>query len=263
MIRFERFGLPALLVLLAGACTPPEAPEAPAFPLETRADSVAFRAFERLGGPEAWAALPYLGFEFAFEPRDGARRPGRRHLWNRQTGDYRLEWTQGADSAYVALFNVNTRQGHVYLNGQPLPDSLQPALLERAYAGFINDTYWLLMPVKMLDPGVHRAYVADSSDATADVLHLSFGEVGLTPGDQYWVWVDRTSGRVTHWCYVLQDRRNRPPTHWDWTGYQTFETAAGPLQVATRKEGARGALVTDHVVMPATVPAERFTDPAP
>ena len=252
------------VLLLAGACTAPEAPESAAIPaLETYADTVAFRAFESWGGPEAWARLPYLGFEFAFESPNGERRPGRKHLWNRRNGDYRIEWRQGLDSAYVALFNVNSREGHAYLNGHPLDDSLQAALVRRAYAWFINDTYWLMMPVKMFDEGVKRAFVADSSGAGKDVLHLSFGNVGLTPGDQYWVWVDRASGRVTHWCYVLQGSGDRPPTHWDWTGYQTFETPAGPLQVATRKEGAPGALLTDHVAMPEAVPADLFSDPNP
>jgi hypothetical protein len=253
---------------LAAGCEPARVePPAPAVsvtlpPLETHADSVAMRVYEAMGGPEAWAQLRYLGFEFTFQPEGGERRPGRKHFWDRKTGAYRLRWTRGADTTYTVLFNVNTKEGTAYRNGAPVDSTENDGLLASAYRSFINDTYWLLMPVKMLDPGVNRAYDADSSDAATDVIRLTFGEVGLTPKDTYWVYVDKAGRLVRHWAYVLQGREGRPPTHWDWTGYETFETPAGPLRLATRKVGNAGAILTDRIVMPARAPEGIFTDPA-
>ncbi|RMF63105.1 MAG: hypothetical protein D6746_03260 [Bacteroidetes bacterium] len=252
-----------LAALGAAGCSRP-APPPPSVslpPIETKADSVALQVYEAMGGPEAWAALRYLGFTFAFQPEGGERRPGRRHFWDRHTGAYRLEWPAGTDTTYTALFNVTTREGTVYRNGVPVDAAEQADRLADAYRAFINDTYWLLMPVKLLDPGVNRTYEPDSSDASTDVIRLTFGEVGLTPGDTYWVYVDRATGLVRHWAYVLQGWQDRPPAHWDWTGYEAFETPAGTIRMATRRVGAGATLFTDEIAVPVEPPEGIFTRP--
>lgn len=231
-------------------------------PLQHRADSLAWRVYEAMGGPEAWGAARYLQFQFGRES-NGQRQVFRKHAWDRWTGQYRVEWQQGADSAVVVLFNVNTRQGRAYVNGVEMAAAAQPPLLAEAYKSFINDTYWLLMPVKLLDPGVSRTYVPDSSDATHEVIALTFGNVGLTPGDRYWVYVDRATGLVDRWAMVLQGNPTAPPRVNQWMDYQTFETPAGPVRLAVRKQGAQSALMTDGLVVSTTAPPDLFTDPRP
>ena len=256
----------AVLVLSVG-CAPAadELPDAtydvPTYELATRADTVAMRTYDALGGPEAWASLPVLRFDFAFE-RDGARQTIASHLWDRRTGDYRVEWQGGADSVYVALFDVDTREGTVYLNGEPAAEAEQAALLERAYGRFINDTYWFLMPIKMLDDGVTRTYMPDSSSAGTEVVQLAFDDVGLTPGDRYWVYVDTASGEVSEWAYQLQGGGTG---RFRWTGYEEHPVPAGTVRVATRKEAADGsrALLTDNVAVMNDAPDGAFTDPQP
>lgn len=229
--------------------------------ITTRADSIALAAYEAVGGPDAWASLPLLQFNFGHE-RDGETRIGRKHLWQRHTGDYRLEWKQGTDSTYVVLFNTDTREGMAYLNGSEVDSTQRQALLDRAYRSYINDSYWLLMPTKLLDPGVTRSYEPDSSDANTDVVRLSFEGVGLTPGDQYWVYVDAESGRVKQWRYVLQGGHSGASV---WTDYEQLQAPAGPVYVSTRKPSLSGdsALLTDGVSAPSDVPADLFDDPAP
>ena len=257
---YLRWLVPAV-VLSAGCAGDDAQPTAAMPPLETRADSLSMRAYEAMGTPEAWASLPYLRFDFGAE-RDGTRQVSRRHLWDRRSGDYRLEWTGGRDSVYTALFNVNTRDGQVYLNGTPLDAAANEEQLQSAYRGFINDTYWLMAPVKMLDPGVQRSYVADSSDAEHDVVHLAFDNVGLTPGDQYWMYVNRETGRVDRWAFRLQSGNEG---NFEWVDYEAHPTPGGTLHIATRKQaiGQPFALLTDHLEMPTEVPEEMFTDPEP
>jgi hypothetical protein len=269
-------GVFALAALGLAACATPEAeapaPEAPAVErpvLSTRADSIAMRIVDASGGLEAWASAPYLRFDFA-SFRDSVRTVRARHLWNRRTGDYRVEMPTGPDTTYVVLLNVNTfdmeaPEGAAYLNGQPADTSRRADLLKGAYGRFINDTYWLLVPLKVFDPGVHRADVPDSSTADQDVITLTFDDVGLTPGDQYWLYADRATGRLARWAYRLRHfEATTPTTFHDWVDYTPMEAPAGTVSLATRKVGrGGGATLTDNLSLPPDVPAELFTDPNP
>ena len=272
--------LPILLIvaaLVAGCQSGPssdsgsESPTAAAGPdmaLENRADSVAMEVYEALGGPETWRSFPYLRFTFAVE-QEGNRNPVADHFWNRQTGQYRVEWSsQGGDTTFVALFDVDAHQdGEVYANGTALEGARASELLDQGYRRFINDTYWLLAPVKMLDPGVHLEMVADSTTAVQAVLHASFGEdVGITSGDQYWFTVDRETHRMTAWAYHLQGYdEEQPPSRFRWTNYQEYETPSGPVWMAPRKQSIGGgtAILTDSIGTPASAPENIFSDPSP
>ena len=231
--------------------------------LLTKADSVAMRALAASGGPEAWDKLPFLRFDFAFGNAD-VRRTANSHLWNRLSGDYRLEMPRNDDTTYVILFNVHSREGAVYLNGTPLDSLEAETFLARAYRSFINDSYWLLMPVKLFDPGVHRSYVPDSSSDLVDVIQLTFGEVGLTPGDTYWVSVEKATGRVIRWTYRLQGwEAGRRPGGRNWIAYKEFNTEHGPIYLSEQKVAGESILFTDRVEVPRTVAEDLFTDPKP
>ncbi len=254
-----------VLALVLATCATPDAPppEASLPPLETRADSIAMRIYQAAGGPEVWESVPYLRFNFgAGFDTAAVRPPARRHLWNRMTGDYRLEVPRG-DTLYTALFNVNTRQGQVYRDGAPLDSTANAAWLERAYASFINDTYWLLVPTKLFDEGVTRAYVPDSSDARRDVITLTFGGVGLTPGDRYWLYANRETGALDAWGFVLEGNPDAPASFIPRTEVVTLQTPRGPVHLATAHRSRPGrTLYTDALALPDTVAPAVFTDPA-
>lgn len=237
--------------------------------LETTADSVAARLLEAHGA-DALASAPYLRFNFAVETPEGTQVIGR-HFWDRTTGDYRVEWNEGPDSSYVALVNVRgvtdgVPSGEAYLNGTQLEGDAARAARDEAYGRFINDTYWLLAPVKTFDSGVNRGYLPDSSTATHDVLHLSFGDVGLTPGDEYWLYVSKETGRLDRWAFHLQSMPDdAPPQAFDWTGYTTLQAPDGPVELSTRKEAVGGdnALLTNQLALPSSPPDGAFTTPEP
>ena len=271
--------LPAALAaatLALAACQPAaDAPTDPspgaAPPLTNAADSLAWRMVSATGTPEAWARVPFLRFDFhSSTPGDTTRtRPPRRHLWDRQSGAYRLEMAR-PDSAIVALFNVNEaasepRSGRVFVNGTAVADTaVARRWLGRAYSAFVNDSYWLLAPSKLFDPGVTRAIDADSSARDgAPVLRVSFDGVGLTPGDRYWLRMDPATGRLDSWQFHLEGS-DAPGPRIRWTPWTAFATPAGDtLHLAPDHVNPSGRIVhTDAIAFPATVPEGVFTDPA-
>ena len=236
---------------------------------ETRADSVAYRLLQAHGA-DAWASASYLRFNFGIETPDG-RQTIARHLWDRTTGEYRIEWSTGPDSSYVALVDARTAQNGqmaetVYLNGTELTGSAGETAREQAYARFVNDTYWLLSPLKAFDPGVDRTYLPDSSTAEHDVLRLTFDDVGRTPGDRYWLYVSTETGRLDRWAYHLQGMsEDDPPQFYDWIQYEELQASAGTVHLSARKEavGADQALLTNALALPSTAPEGAFSTPEP
>jgi len=237
--------------------------------LETTADSIAARMMQAHGA-DAWASAPYLRFNFAVETAGGTQVVGR-HLWNRETGDYRVEWNQGSDSSYVALVNVRdvsdgVPSGTAYLNGSQLEGEAGRRAREDAYGRFVNDTYWLLVPFKTFDPGVNRRFLPDSSTAKHDVVHLTFGDVGLTPDDEYWLYVSTETGRLDRWAFHLQGMPDdASPQAYDWTGYTTLQAPEGTVELSTRKEAIGGdtAILTNRLALPSSAPEGAFSTPEP
>ena len=113
-----------------------------------KVEQLADRVMEALGGQEAWDATRYLVFDFA----------GRRtHWWDRYTGRHRLEGTTRDGESYLVLEDVDDQgeAGRAWFQGEPAEGEQAAELLKNAYAAWINDTYWLLAPYKLRDPGVH------------------------------------------------------------------------------------------------------------
>lgn len=171
------------------------------------ADDVARRAIDVLAGP-AWEKARYFAFTFTVE-REGRIVVSFPQRWDRYTGDYRVSGKDAKGDDFLVIMNTNTKQGRAWKNGQEVPDSAE--LLALGYRRFINDTYWLLMPLKSMDPGVHRQLTGERTDAcgrTWDVVQLSFSPgVGLTPGDNYWMHVNRSTGMVERWDMKLQSMK--------------------------------------------------------
>lgn len=266
-----KLGLLLAVVVVSFACTEPQYQSQTSamasgsvvpqhIELANKADSVAMRAFEAFGGPAAWAQIPNLRFDFVVE-RDGNTAFKRSHLWDRRNGRYRVEYEAGADSTAVVLFDTDTREGTAYINGQAVADTANADLVEGGYHAYLNDIYWLMMPTKLFDEGVSRSIDADSSDASTDVVHLTFDGVGYTPDDRYWVFVDKATGRVKRWTFILQGRDQARTS--EWTDYESRTFDGQTIHFAVTKRGASSAILTNQVDVPMQVEDEMFTSPMP
>jgi hypothetical protein len=212
---------------------------------------------QALGGWEAFRSSRYVRFDFAVMLED---RPlsFHRHLWDRWTGRYRVEGMKKDGISYLILYSdVNSRQGQAYNNERIAEGAATQSLLEYGYARFINDTYWLLMPWKTFDPGVHRSLEERVTDSLGsfDVVHLSFDSVGLTPGDQYWAYVNRSTGRMERWRFLLQDGETGDYRWTDWVN-------VSGVWFSTTKVSADGKtrILTNNINLSPTVEERLFTD---
>jgi len=181
---------------------------------DERADAIGKEFIAALGGESAWDKARQFRFDFVVV-RDGQPVARISHAWDRYTGDYRVSGTDKSGAPYVVYFNVNTKEGQALVNGKPAEGEARDALLKTAYGRFINDSYWLLAPWKIFDPGVHRAYEGEKpcpDGGTCDVLRLSFDNVGLTPKDRYWLWITRDGRKMVQWQYLLNGATEDPTT---------------------------------------------------
>jgi hypothetical protein len=127
----------------------------------------------------------------------------RSHYWNVKAGTDTV--TVGDKS-----MTINT-------NGKPneTDDPDQAAM----FKAWTNDAYWLTAPLKLFDPGVTRQYLGrrDVNGKTYEVLHLSFGNVGLTPEDHYNLYIDPYTSLIAYWDYMPN-----PDTTWlaTWEQYR-------------------------------------------
>ncbi len=233
---------------------------AAASPSDARALELAEQVMAALGGQEAWDRTRYLRFDFAVERETGPF--VRSHTWDKWSGRYRLEGVEQDGTPYVVLMNVGTRDGDAWKGGARLEGEEEKKYLERGYGAWVNDTYWLLMPYKLRDPGVILTYAGEdaSEGGSWDKLHLAFDKVGLTPRDQYWVWVNRTSRLVDRWDFVLKGEKT-PPTTFLWRDWRKV----GHVMLAAERVNAKDNRTISFPVLeaPAAVPDEAFTSPTP
>lgn len=191
------------------------------------ADEVARKVAEAAGNPYG---VEKLAFTFVVR-KNGERVMTRRHIW--QPGNHRLKVESGDETVRIrhiddydltSLAKEPKRQADVW---NKIARDVSPKNAARAWKQFINDSYWLLAPSKVTDPGVETRL--DDSGR----LVLSFDGVGLTPGDTYKLTVDAQTWRVTRWSYELQSGRTGD---FDWLDYQRF----GPLELSTRRVSRNG-----------------------
>lgn len=209
-----------------------------------RATHIAERSTEAMGG-DAWDDVRFLRFDFfGF----------RTHHWDRHENLHRLEGTSREGESYVVVQDLDTREGQAWVDGERLTGDDAAAQLEQAYGAWINDTYWLLMPMKLLDPGVHLSdQGSEEIDGKSyDKLEITFEQVGLTPGDTYWAWFDPETGLMHQWAYHLEGWEDeREPTAWrwlDWRDYGDVTLSSLRRQVADGSERSLGDIaVFDHL----------------
>jgi hypothetical protein len=176
-----------------------------------KATTIAKEVEVAMGGLENYKNTHFIQWDF-----------GKRTLyWDKWTGNVRIE---SPDKNLVILVNINTLTGKVFENDTLITDEAETKkLLNQGKNMWINDSYWLVMPWKLQDPGVTLTYLktdALPNEKIADVLQLTFNNVGVTPENKYLVYVDQQDHLIKQWAFYKNFNDTEPKFIRPWDNYQ-------------------------------------------
>ena len=195
----------SLFVLLAA--------EAPAEEAAGKLPAIATDLWKASGG-DNWSKIKEIDFNFVVE-QEGKQLFSAAHRWNVAAGTDSVKWKdkEGKDHEVTANLVKPATEGEEE---------------KTAYGRWVNDSYWLLAPLKIRDPGVkvEAGGPKDLNGTSLETINLSFGNVGLTPTDRYVVYIDPQTKLPKAWDYIPANGNGLQAT---WEKFQNF----GGLNLAT------------------------------
>ncbi len=141
----------------------------PSGELGQEADVLATRMLNVLDH-DAYKATDYI--EFTFKKRHHFK-------WNKAENTCEVFWK----NIKVDLDLDQIDSSSVYINEERYDSSNTSDIIQKAETYFNNDTFWLVAPYKVFDPGVERRLVTTENNKKA--LLVTYTSGGTTPGDSY------------------------------------------------------------------------------
>jgi hypothetical protein len=136
----------------------------PAGKNRVKADELANQMLSALDKP-AFDTIKYLSWNFADRNQ---------YLWDKQGGKCIVTF---GDNKVV--LDLSTKTGKILSGNLSHEDAI-----EKAWANWCNDSFWMMAPFKAFDPGTER-YIVD--DEGKQGLEVKYSSGGVTPGDSF-VW---------------------------------------------------------------------------
>jgi hypothetical protein len=191
---FKSILLSALL-LAAPATQPANIPA----PIDPATEAVVDKVM-KTAGSDVWAKVKVIEFTFNVED-EGKQVVSRSHKWD-------------------IVANTDTITDNIK-KGDPVIVDLGKNAPAVGYQQWTNDSYWLLMPLKLKDGGVQfgpMMMTRDMPPSRANVT-MSFADVGITPGDQYDLSINLRTNQIDHWVYRPNAEKKLGFT---WEDYKDF-----------------------------------------
>ncbi|MEP4532391.1 MAG: hypothetical protein ABJ004_04845 [Cyclobacteriaceae bacterium] len=208
---------------------------------------IADQIMNAMGGRATWDNTNVLFWNFFGK---------RTLLWDKQGNRVRVDMP---DQNKVVTLDMNDNSGRVWLDGEEVSAEEEiKKNLDMAKSIWINDSYWLVMPFKLKDSGVTLSYLRDEptmKGARADVLGMTFENVGDTPQNAYEIWVDVDSKLIMQWAYFKDANDDEPAFVLPWDDYNDY----GGLLLS----GERGERDITNIKVLDKAPKGSFDDPSP
>jgi len=184
----------------------------------------------KASGGDNWDKVNEMHFTFVVE-QGGKQLFKAQHLWNVAKGTDEVKWTDKEGKDHQVTANLLT------------PPSDEEG--KTAYARWVNDSYWLMAPLKIRDRGVkvEAEGMKDFNGVQCETVRLKFENVGLTPTDQYIFYIDPKTKLPMAWDYIPESGKGMQTT---WEKFQSF----GGLNLATEHNfGDKTIKLTDIKVV--------------
>lgn len=205
---------------------------------DKKADGIVKNMLTAMGGLKNYNKTHFIQWNFV----------NRKLFWDKWTGNVRIE---NPTENQVILVNINTLKGKVYENGVLVKDQTKVnGLLKKAKNWWINDSYWLVMPWKLQDPGVNLTYVKTDklpNGKTADILQLTFSAVGVTPDNKYWLYVDREDHLIKQWAHYKNFNDAKPKFVKPWNNYQKVGSILLSFDRPNEEVGPKNVMVKTNI----------------
>ncbi len=147
----------------------------------TKADQLAEEVLKVLNKP-AFDTIPYLQWEFF--------RPGQKYFWDKLNEKAVIEWKDNK-----VILDLKSLAASAYINGVAQDIEQTAKMKDKAWSLWCNDSFWLIAPFKLFDPGTTRQIIENQDEKG---LLVSYIDGGVTPGDKY-LWLLDENNRPTGW----------------------------------------------------------------
>jgi len=192
----------------------PEGTEGP------RAELLADKMLDALNY-EAWKEVGAVGWSY---PR------GHHYLWDKEANLVEVKWDD-----YTVLLNPETQTGKAFADGKVIEENSEE-IIKTAFEHFANDSFWLIAPFKVRDPGTVRKVVKINDK---DALLVQYTTGGVTPGDSY-LWILDDYGVPMAWRFWVKIVP-LGGMEFTWENWQTIEGA----EIATFHDGLLDIEITN------------------
>ncbi|WP_299336330.1 hypothetical protein [uncultured Psychroserpens sp.] len=172
------------------------------------ADQLAIKMLDALNH-EAYKATDYI--EFTFKKRH-------HYKWIKAENTCEVYWK----NIMVHLDLANHDNSLVTVSNEPYTGEDVDEYINKALDLFNNDTFWLVAPYKVFDPGVERRLVTTENDKEA--LLVTYTDGGSTPGDSYLWHFDNNGKPKSYQMWV--DILPIDGLEASWTDWTTTDTGA-------------------------------------
>ncbi|MEQ9307003.1 MAG: hypothetical protein RJQ14_24025 [Marinoscillum sp.] len=130
---------------------------------------------------EAYDSLKIIEWDY---PR------GHSFIWRKAEDSVVVMW-----DSYSVTFKTKTLDGGAFENDTRLKGQAHADALTKAWEFFANDSFWLVAPFKVRDPGTSRQYVKTER---GEAILVTYASGGVTPGDSY-LWILDEHYRPKYW----------------------------------------------------------------
>ncbi len=213
---------------------------------DERAIALADKVIKNMGGTKNWNNTRFIAWSWL----------GQYHIWDKYENKFRYE-----KDTLVVISDLKTKKGTVYSKGKVLPDTVKSReILNKQYAVWANNSYWLLMPFKLRDNGVTLKYKGEGKSQTGaevDLIELTFKEVGVTPNNRYILGIDKKSGLVTEWSFFRNATDEKPAFTRPWTEYKNY----GKIKIASNRGDEKMSM--QNIMVSQNLNSDLFNSPTP